>query len=250
MHGDVVAIAIMLSAFFAALVDTSMGMCFGTILTPILIIFGYPPHIAVPAVLLSQLAVVIVGSAVHTHVENFTKKDVENALILSVPATIFVAIGAFLNVKTPGRITEIYIGGLVLFLGFVMMSNIRIKKTRRKMFFISSVGGLNKGFTGGGLGPILVSGQIVLNHDLRSSVAIADITAIPACTVGLLSFLFFGTLYVSDIFLLVTIPALVAAIIGPHITAAMARKEQSEKVIGAVAVGLGTLALIKVLLCG
>ena len=249
MQIDIIATAILLSAFFAALADTAMGMGYGTILTPILIIFGYPPHIAVPAVLLSQLVVVIIGSAAHTHVKNFTAKDVENALLMSVPATVLVAMGAFLNVKTPGRITEIYIGALVLFLGFVMMSNIRVKKTRRRMLFVSGLGGLNKGFMGGGLGPILVSGQVVLNHDLRSSVAIADISAIPVCAIGLLSFLALGTLYVSTIFLLVTLPALVAAIIGPHLTAAMARKEKSEKIIGVVAIGLGALALIKVLFC-
>ena len=85
---DVFFIMIIISAFLAALVDTSLGMCYGTILTPFLIIVGYPPEVVVPAVLLSQLVVDIAGGLTHTKVKNFTKKDIKVALYVAVPATL------------------------------------------------------------------------------------------------------------------------------------------------------------------
>ena len=74
-------ILIILAAFFASVIDTSLGMCYGTILTPSLIIAGYSPTIVVPAVLFSQLVVDIAGGAAHTKVKNFTKRDIKVALL-------------------------------------------------------------------------------------------------------------------------------------------------------------------------
>ena len=88
-------------AFFAAIIDTSLGMCYGTILTPSLVITGYSPSIAVPAVLLSQLVVDVVGGATHTKIKNFTKKDVKVALDVTIPATTLAAIGVFSNLTLP-----------------------------------------------------------------------------------------------------------------------------------------------------
>ena len=54
-------ILIALMAFFAAVIDTGLGMCYGAILTPALLIAGYSPEVAVPTVLLSQLIVDVFG---------------------------------------------------------------------------------------------------------------------------------------------------------------------------------------------
>ena len=42
-------------AFIASLVDTSLGMCYGTILAPVLLLSGYDPVTTVSSVLFSQL---------------------------------------------------------------------------------------------------------------------------------------------------------------------------------------------------
>ena len=138
-------ILIILAAFFASIIDTSLGMCYGTILTPSLIIDGYSPEVVVPAVLLSQIVVDIAGGATHTKVKNFTKKDVKVALLVAVPATALAAVGAFSNSNLPRFIIKTYIGVIVIILGFLTVYGVKLKKSSKGLVFISGIAGFNKG---------------------------------------------------------------------------------------------------------
>lgn len=239
---------IILAAFLAAIIDTSLGMCYGTVLTPFLLIADYSPQIVVPAVLLSQLAVDIAGGATHTKVKNFTEKDIKVALIVAVPSTILAALGAFTNASIPKIITKSYIGMLVIALGILTLYGIRLTSSPKKLAFISGIAGFNKGFMGGGFGPIIVSGQIILNHGVRPSVAIGDIAEIPVCIMGLIVFAIFGKLSLSNIFLIVCAPAIIGSLIGPHLTLKISQKNYAEKVIGGVMLILGITTLMKIFL--
>jgi len=238
---------IIVAAFFAAIIDTSLGMCYGTILAPALIICGYSPEIAVPAVLLSQLVVDVAGGISHAKVKNFTRKDVSAALLVAIPATLFVSLGAMLNIKLPAVLTKAYIGVLVLGLGMMMLKGIKFRKTAKGLAFISAIAGFNKGFMGGGFGPVVVSGQIIFNHDVRPSIAIGDIAEIPVCIVGLLVFAILGKLSFDPIFLIVCIPALIGSLIGPHLTLQLSKTVYSEKIIGSVILVLGAITILKLL---
>ena len=235
-------------AFIAALIDTSLGMCYGTILAPILLIAGYSPEVVVPTVLFSQLIVDIGGGLTHTKVKNFTRKDIRVALLVAIPATIFAFLGVFLNVNLPKIVTKIYVGLIVTILGLLLLLGIKLRKTSKRLLFISSIAGFNKGFMGGGFGPVVVSGQIVLNHDVRPSVSIGDIAEIPVCIVGLLAFAVLGKLSFIPIYLIVTIPALIASLIGPHITMKIGQKNYAEKIIGVATLAIGLITLLKIVL--
>ncbi len=240
-------LSILSMAFIAALIDTSLGMCYGTILSPILLIAGYSPEIVVPTILFSQLIVDIGGGLTHTKIKNFTRKDIKVALLVAIPSTIFVSLGVFLNVNLPEIITKTYVAILVTLLGLLLLLGIKIKKTSKKLVFLSSLAGFNKGFMGGGFGPVVVSGQIVLNHDVRPSVSIGDIAEIPVCIAGLLAFAVFGKLSFMPIYLMVTIPAFIASIIGPHITLKMSKTSYAEKFIGVSSLSMG-LAIVLIIL--
>jgi len=243
---DVFTLSISLVAFISALIDTSLGLCYGTILSPILLIAGYSPEVVVPTVLFSQLVVDIGGGLTHTKVKNFTRKDIKAALLVAIPATIFVSLGVFLNVNLPEVITKTYIGLIVTILGLLLLLGIKLRKTSKRLVFISSIAGFNKGFIGGGFGPVVVSGQIVLNHDVRPSVSIGDIAEAPVCVIGLLTFAVLGKLSFLPIYLIVTVPALIASLIGPHITMKIGQKNYAEKIIGAVTLILGVAILLKI----
>ena len=199
---DLFTLCILFVAFIAALIDTSLGMCYGTILAPILLIAGYPPEVVVPTILFSQLLVDIGGGLTHINVKNFTRKDIKVALLVAVPATIFVSLGVFLNVNLPTIITKTYIGLIVTILGLLLLLGIKLRKTSKRLVFISSIAGFNKGFMGGGFGPVVVSGQIALNHDVRPSVSIGDIAEIPVCIAGLLAFALIDNLSFLPIYLI------------------------------------------------
>ncbi len=241
-------VVIILAALLAALIDTSLGMCYGTILTPLLIISGYQPEVVVPAVLLSQLVVDISGGAIHTQVRNFTNKDLKVALFVAIPAASLAGLGAFSNLNLPNIVTKSYVGILVIFLGLLTLYGMKLRKSARGLVFISGIAGFNKGFMGGGFGPVVVSGQIIFNHDIRPSVAIGDIAEIPVCIVGLLVFALFSNLSFSPIFLIVCIPALIGSFIGPCITMKISQKNWAEKLIGIVMLMLGVITILKLLI--
>lgn len=232
-------------AFIAALIDTSLGMCYGTILAPILLIAGYSPEVAVPTILFSQLIVDIVGGLTHIKVKNFTRRDIKVALLVAIPATIFVSLGVFLNINLPRIITKACVGLIVTVLGLLLLLGVKLRKTSKRLVFISGLAGFNKGFMGGGFGPVVVSGQVVLDHDVRPSVSIGDIAEAPVCIVGLLAFAVLGNLSFLPIYLIVTIPALIASLIGPHITIKISKK-YAEKAIGMTTLILGFITILKV----
>ena len=241
-------VLIILAALFAAIIDTSLGMCYGTVLTPFLIIAGYSPQTVVPAVLISQLVVDIAGGATHTKVKNFTKKDVKVALLVATSATTLAGIGSLSNLSLPKIITKTYIGILVTILGFLTLYGVRLKKSPKGLILISSIAGFNKGFMGGGFGPVIVSGQIIFNHDMRPSVAIGDIAEIPVCIAGLLVFATLTTLSFSSIFIILCIPAVIGSLIGPRLTVKISQKNYAEKIIGIAMLVLGLMTMAKILL--
>ena len=246
---DLFTFTILVIAFVAALVDTSLGMCYGTILSPILLIAGYKPAIVVPTVLFSQLIVDIGGGLTHTKVKNFTRKDTKVALLVAIPSSIMVFFGVFSNVNLPEMITKTYVAIVILLIGLLLLLGIKFRKTSKRLVFLSGIAGFNKGFMGGGFGPVVVSGQIVLNHDVRPSVSIGDIAEIPVCIAGLLAFAVIGNLSFLPIYLIVTVPALIASLIGPHITMKVGQKNYAEKVIGVVTLILGFITLLKIIFC-
>ena len=61
-----------LVAFAFQYLSVSMGLGYGTVLTPVLLIIGFGPLQAVPAVLLSQVAGGVIGGIAHHRVGNIS----------------------------------------------------------------------------------------------------------------------------------------------------------------------------------
>ena len=57
-------------AFFCELVDSSLGMGYGTTLTPLLMIFGFGPLSIVPSILLSELITGVTAGLAHHRAGN------------------------------------------------------------------------------------------------------------------------------------------------------------------------------------
>ncbi|GAG43524.1 unnamed protein product, partial [marine sediment metagenome] len=63
-------ILIVLGAFVCEFIDASMGMMYGTILSPVLIIAGFEPVLVVPSILLSQAIGGFIASMFHHRFRN------------------------------------------------------------------------------------------------------------------------------------------------------------------------------------
>mgnify|MGYP001161808277 CR=1 FL=1 len=59
-------------AFACEFVDTSIGMGYGTMLAPILLLLGYEPSAVVPAILVSECFTGITGAYCHHTFKNVT----------------------------------------------------------------------------------------------------------------------------------------------------------------------------------
>jgi uncharacterized protein len=186
-------IFILVLAFTIELVNSSLGMGWGTIFTPILILIGFPAIIAVPAVLLSQGLGSIAASVFHTKFENasFVPGSIElkTAAILAGFGVLASLMAALLAVNINKTFLNTYIGVVVLFMGVVILVDRQFKFSWKKIIGIGLLSAFNKGISGGGFGPIVTGGQILAGQEQKKAIAITLFAEIPICLVGFITYL-------------------------------------------------------------
>lgn len=184
-------------AFLCEFVDASMGMGYGTILSPVLIIMGFDPLIAVPAVLLSQAFGGFTASTFHQKFDNvsFAKdsKDLKIVLIISGFGIVATILAASLAINIPKVVLKTYIGVLVLVMGVVILLNKKLKFSWKKIVGLGIVSAFNKGLSGGGFGPVVTSGQIISGHEHKNAIGVTTLAEVPICTVGFITYLVIRT---------------------------------------------------------
>ncbi|MFH1791555.1 MAG: sulfite exporter TauE/SafE family protein [Candidatus Omnitrophota bacterium] len=180
-------------AFLCELLDSSLGMGYGTILSPVLIIMGFSPLVAVPAVLLSQAFGGFAASAFHHLFRNVsfhpTSRDFKIVLVISsfgVLATIFAAIIA-LNV--PKLFLQVYIGVLVLVMGIIVLLNLKFTFSWGKMIGVGILSAFNKGISGGGFGPVVTAGQIMAGQGHKGAIGATTLAEAPICIASFITYL-------------------------------------------------------------
>lgn len=200
---------ILVIAFLAEYVDSSLGMGYGTTLTPILLLLGYEPMQVIPAVLLSELLSGILAGAFHHclgNVEllpkNFSslirKKGLMSIIRQHLPLHLKIVLvisscsilgtisAVILAVNVPSLWLTIYIGTMVLTIGIVILLS-----SRKPLFFswkrivaLGLVASFNKGMSGGGYGPVVTGGQLLAGVKGRNAVAITSMSEGLTCLVG------------------------------------------------------------------
>ncbi|MBN1436866.1 MAG: sulfite exporter TauE/SafE family protein [Sedimentisphaerales bacterium] len=180
-------------AFVCEFIDSALGMGYGTILSPVLIIMGFDPLVAVPALLLSQAFGGFTAAIFHHQFENarFTKgsRDLKVVLIitsLGIGATIFAAC---LALNVPKTFIKGYIGVLVLVMGIIMLSNKSFKFSWKRMLGIGILSSFNKALSGGGFGPVVTAGQVISGQEHKGAIAATTLAEAPICTVAFLTYM-------------------------------------------------------------
>jgi uncharacterized protein len=179
-------------AFVCELIDSSLGMGYGTILSPVLLIVGFDPVVSVPAVLLSQAGGGSVASVFHHRFKNasFHPKgdDLKVVLILGGFCVAASIIAAIVATKIPKTVLETYISILVLVMGIIILTNKKFPFTWKKIVGVSLLSAFNKGISGGGFGPIVTAGQIMAGQKHKAAVAVTTFAEIPVCVVSFLTY--------------------------------------------------------------
>ena len=180
-------------AFVCEFIDSSLGMGYGTILTPVLLIMGFAPILVVPAVLLSQAFGGLTASVLHHEFKNVSfspdSRDFKLVLIISgfgILATIFAAAVA---INLPKTAIKTYIGVLVLVMGVIVLRNRPLDFSWKNMIAVGIISAFNKGLSGGGFGPVVTGGQVLSGQDRKAAVGVTTLSEAPICICGFFTYL-------------------------------------------------------------
>lgn len=178
--------------------DSTLGMGYGTTLTPLLLLIGYSPLEIVPAVLLSEFITGISAGFFHHKLKNVNlnmhSSDFKVAIALAACSIIGVIIAVFLAVNIPKKILKLYIGVLVLIIGAIILAtyNKIYIFSWKKIIGIGTLASFNKGISGGGYGPLVCGGQILSGVDAKPAIGITSFAEGLTCLVGVIVYLLSG----------------------------------------------------------
>ncbi|MBD3264618.1 MAG: TSUP family transporter, partial [Candidatus Omnitrophica bacterium] len=209
-----------LLAFACEYIDSTLGMGYGTTLTPLLLIIGYNPLQVVPVVLISELFSGLLAGFLHHregnvnlkpktldpyiigqrlkelgYVESFRRgipPHLKVTLLLTLCSVLGTVSAVFLAVNLPKFWVKLYIGILVLAMGVVILVcfNKSFKFSWKKITGLGLLASFNKGISGGGYGPVVTSGQILSGVEGKSAVGITSLAEGLTCAVGIISYVF------------------------------------------------------------
>jgi len=189
---------IMFMAFVCEYVDSSLGMGYGTTLTPILLLMGYSPLQIVPAILLSELVTGITAGFFHHQFKNVNFKiggrDLKSALVIAACSIFGTLTAVILATNLPAFYIKLYIGILIFSMGILILAT--LKKTYgfswKKIISLGLIAAFNKGISGGGYGPVVTSGQILSGVKSKSAIGITSLAEGLTCFVGVVTYLIFS----------------------------------------------------------
>lgn len=226
--------------------DSSLGGGYGTILTPLFMLLGYPPLEIIPIILLSETITGLLAGALHNRFGNVDKRAWGTVTIFAILGSI---LGVTVAVVIPGWALKTYIGLLVLIMGSLMLWK-HIKRTPQGSFSgwrsigIGSLCGFNKALSGGGFGPVATSGLFLSGLDPKKAVGSATLAEGSVCLFAIIAYeALFKSLNWSIAIPLIT-GAILASYPASYATSRLPHREAGIAV-GIFVVLLGAITLIR-----
>ncbi|TFG33524.1 sulfite exporter TauE/SafE family protein [Candidatus Thorarchaeota archaeon] len=243
-------VPILIAAFLMEFIDSTVGGGFGTVLSPLLLIFGYEPIAVVSSILLSEIMTGFLVGILHdraSSLEIMKSREAKITLAIFMLSGVLASLFAMIVVVSVDALfVKTYIAVLVMAMGILMLYN--RNETRVFSFkvitFLGLLCGFNKTLSGGGYGPIATSGQIINGASPKLSIAITSISEAVICVVSFIGYyLLFG---IENMSLLVSI--LIGAILATPISAFAVSKTKERNLTQIIAVSvliIGAILLIK-----
>lgn len=267
---------VFLIAFVAEYVDATLGMGYGTTITPVLLLAGFLPLQVVPAILLSEFVTGILAGFTHHSVGNVdfrpktmnikkiyaaiktygVRESFDKGIPLHLKITLLIAccsvagtiFAVFIAVRIPAFYLQLYIGFLVFIIGLVILLtlNKHYPFSWGKVTWLSLIASFNKGMSGGGYGPVVTGGQLLSGVDGKSAIGITSLAEGITCLVGVLAYLTTQ----NKIDWSLAPPLALGAILSVPISALTVKKiktNQLRALIGLLTLTLGLVTLYKTL---
>ena len=179
-------------SFVCEFIDSSLGMGYGTTLTPLLLLCGFEPLTIVPAVLFSEFVSGFTAACFHHSIENvqFNAKsqDTKVATVLTVFSVIGTILAVYVAVSIPKKLLTLWIGVIVVAMGIIIIATYRrTPRFRwRKIVALGTIASFNKGLSGGGYGPLVMGGQMLSGINVKNAVGITSLTESFTCLTGVI----------------------------------------------------------------
>jgi len=245
-------LTLILLAFACEFVDSSLGMGYGTILSPILLLMGFDVFVVVPSILISETVTGFTAGILHKKwnnvvyvKENGNSRIVALVSVLGMMATIITVI-IVLNIDK--FFIKTYIGVLVIALGILLISGKKFKFTWNKICSIAIISGVNKAISGGGFGPVLTSGQIISGRGTKEAIGVTTICEAPICIVGFIMYYLLNGFIDFMIPMLLVLGGLVGAFSGAFTTKKFKENIKIRKIVGLVCFLSGMFVIIKLVI--
>jgi len=213
-------IGIALLACAAEYVDSTLGMGYGTTLTPLLLLLGFEPLEIVPAVLLSEFATGLIAGFTHHSMGNVNLKPrtlrlpviirkirelgvaesyrrgmpraLTIALVIAAASAVGTVAAVFLALNLSKFALKVYIGVLVLLIGIVILATMRLTLpfSWARIVGLGLLASFNKGISGGGYGPVVTGGQILSGVEVKETIGITSLAEGLTCAVAVTVYAF------------------------------------------------------------
>ena len=245
-------LAIFLAALSCEFMDSSLGMGYGTTLTPLLMLAGFAPLEIVPAVLFSELLTGVFAVTMHQRDGNIDFFNDAQARKTAALLASLSSIGAVLAVGVALSLSRfwqsLFISLIILAMGVVILltRTRRIPYRRSGIMAVGAIAAFNKSLSGGGYGPLVTAGQVVSGVPAKPAVAITSLAESFTCLIGILAYLGAGKPIAWELALPLALGALFSV---PLATLTVQRTAEARLrgAVGAVSVVLGVAALSKLI---
>lgn len=258
-------------ALLCEYMDSSIGMGYGTSLTPILLLVGFGPLDVVPAVLLGQLVGGIVGGYWHHRLGNIhldfapekgpaggkrrwlmylpRSLDAKVVYVLAGCGIVGGIVGAVAAVNVPTIVLKVYIGAMVLVLGVAILirRNHSSAFSFKKLLAVGLVSAFNKGISGGGYGPLVTAGQMLSGREVKSSIGSTAVAEVFVCIAAFASFM----ILMESMYLPLILATAVGSVLAGPFAALTVKRVQSRKLkpaVGLVVALFGGFTLVRAFL--
>jgi len=243
-----VIILIFFLAFLCEFIDSSMGMGYGTILSPLLIIIGIDPLVVIPSILISQFLSGVSASLFHNKYENLNlkswSKDLKIILTISIFGTLASVTAVLVAITIPAAILKIYIGLLIFIIGIILISNAGFVFSWKKILVLALLSSFNKGISGGGFGPVITGGQIISGNGYKNSIGCTTFCEAQICFAAFVLYLIMKGIPDSYIVFPMIIGSVASTPFGPKMTSKI-NPEKLKLITGIIILIMGVFTIAK-----
>lgn len=241
-------ISSILGSIICGFIDSHFGMMYGTILSPVLLIAGFDPMIVIPSIIFSEICGSAVSTWRHNHFGNIIlhkkSKDFLIPVLIAGLGILAVILGVFIAISIPKLWLKTYIGILCIVMGGVILLQKKFKFSWKKMMGLGILSAFNKAISGGGFGPIVVSGQLILGRKGKKAIGTTEFAEMLICLVAFTVWILTKGLLTFDLLLLLTFGSLIGNYFGPLSLSKFESEKKLKMILGILVIVLGIWTLV------